>query len=227
MGRWAKTCCLLWLAAASLLAAPLFDEPVAKLALKDGTVLRDAQARGFLTKVVMVRYQGGIRTVPYELFPDEFKAALAVRRQAVLTGTQVEQVRHDAAAQKRAQTQTAPPAATPAASVTPPTIASEPDLHDGCRVTLASSKGNVVILKIENTNDHAVTLTPAQFGARTGAGEEYAGASWVGIYYKEGPEATAWRSQRSVDPGATVTLALTLTAAPDLKDGSIETVFWK
>jgi hypothetical protein len=39
--------------------------------------------------------------------------------------------------------------------------------------------------------------------------------------------AAAWKSQRSVDPGATVTLALMLTAPPSIKDGSIETVFWK
>jgi hypothetical protein len=222
VGKWAKTWGVVWLTAASLLAAPLLDEPVATLALKDGTVLREARAKGFLTKVVLVRHQGGVRTVPYELFPDEFQAALADKRQAVLTGAQVERIRREAEAQKRAQVQ-----ATPPAPVAAPSAVSEPELHQGCRLTFTSSKGNVVILKIENVSDQVVSLAPSQFVARTTAGEEFSGASWVGIYYKEAPMAAAWKNQRSVDPGTTVTLALTLTAPPNIKDGSIETVFWK
>jgi len=59
-----------WLVmAGTLLAAPLFDEAVSVLTLTDGTILQDAQIKGYLTKVVMVKYRGGARTVPYGLFP--------------------------------------------------------------------------------------------------------------------------------------------------------------
>jgi hypothetical protein len=211
-----------WLTAASLLAAPLLDEPVATLALKDGTVLQEAQAKGFLSKVVLVKHQGGVRTVPYELFPDDFQAALTAKRQAVLAGAQVEQARRETETPKLVPVQAIPPA-----PVATPPAASDPALHQGCRLTLTGSKGNVAILKIENISDHVVSLLPSQFAARSTAGEEFSGASWVGIYYKEAAMAAAWRSQRSVDPGATVTLALMLTAPPSIEDDSIETVFWK
>ena len=220
MGKWGKTLGMVWLTAASMLAAPLLDEPVATLALKDGTVLRQAQAKGFLTKVVLVRHQEGVRTVAYELFPDEFQAALTAKRQAALAGAQAEQVRREAEAQIRVPATSPAPVATSAA-------ASDSGLHDGCRLTLTSSKGNVVILKIENSSDHVVSLAPSQFAARTAAGEEFSGASWVGIYHKDPTMAAAWSAHRSVDPGATATLVLALAAPTSLKDGSIETVVWK
>jgi hypothetical protein len=218
VGKGAKIWGVAWLTAASLLAAPLLDEPVATLALKDGTALQEAQAKGFLSKVVLVKHQGGVRTVPYELFPDDFQAALAAKRQAVLAAAEAERTRREAGALNLTQPKAAPPA---------PSAVSEPELHEGCRMTFTSSKGNVAILKIENVSDHVVSLLPSQFGARSTAGEEFSGAEWVGIYYKKDRMAAAWKGQRSVDPGATVTLALMLTAPPSIKDGSIETVFWK
>jgi hypothetical protein len=222
VGKWAKIWGVAWLTAASLLAAPLLDEPVATLALKDGTVLQEAQAKGFLSKVVLVKHQGGVRTVPYELFPDDFQAALAAKRQAVLAAAQAERTRREAGTLNLTQPKAAPPA-----RVAAPPVASDPALREGCRLTLTDSKGNVAILKIENVSDHVISLLPSQFGARSTAVEEFSGAEWVGIYYKEDRMAAAWKSQRSVDPGATVTLALMLTAPPSIKDGSIETVFWK
>jgi hypothetical protein len=222
VGKWAKIWGVVWLTAASLLAAPLLDEPVATLALKDGTVLQEAQAKGFLSKVVLVKHQGGVRTVPYELFPDDFQAALAAKRQAVLAAAEAERTRREAGAQNLTQPKAAPPN-----RVAAPPAAPDPALHEGCRLTLTGSKGNVAILKIENVSDHVVSLSPSQFAARSTAGEEFAGAQWIGIYYKEPVMATAWKSQRSVDPGATVTLALLLTAPASIKDDSIETVFWK
>jgi hypothetical protein len=221
MGKWAKTWGVVWLTAASLLATPLLDEPVATLTLKDGTVLREARAKGFLTKVVLVRHQGGARTVPYELFPDEFQAALAAKRQAALTGARIEQTRREAEAQKRAQAQ-----ATPPAPVAAPSVVSELGLNQGCRLTLTGSKGNVVFLEIENVSDRVASLSPSQFAARTNAGEEFPGANWVGIN-QEGHVVAAWKSHQLVDPGTTVTLALMLMSRPNIEDGSIETVFWK
>ena len=219
VGRWAKIWGVVWLTGASLLAAPFFDEPVATLTLRDGTVLRDARAKGFLTKVVLVRHEGGVRTVAYEQFPDEFQAALAAKRQAVLAAAQTGQKRLGTEAPAQAQ------AAPPAANAAPP-AAPEPAPSQEIRLTVTSCLDDVVLLKIENVSDHVVTLLPAQFLARTADGEEYSGASWVGIH-KDHLVAKGWASQRSIDPGATVSLALVLTGASKLQDGSIETVTWK
>ena len=218
VGRWAKTWGVVWLTTVGLLGAPLLDEPVANLALKDGTVLREAQAKGFLAKVVLVRHEGGVRTVPYQLFPDEFQAALAAKRQAVLASAPIDRPRREAEAQKPTPARSALPAA-----VAAPSTASEAASNQECRVTLTRSEGNVVLLKIENVSDHVVTLLPSQFVARTRAGEEFSGASWVGIH-KMHQLAAGWASHRQIAPGATVVLALVLTAPANIDDGSIETV---
>jgi hypothetical protein len=116
--------------------------------------------------------------------------------------------------------------AAPSAPDAAPSVASEPVPNQEIRLTVISSQGEVVLLKIENVSDHVVTLLPSQFLARTTDGEEYSGASWVGIH-KEHLLAKGWASQRSIDPGATVTLALVLIAPANIEDGSIETVSWK
>jgi hypothetical protein len=197
------------------------DEPVANLALKDGTVLREARAKGFLANVVLVRHEGGVRTVPYQLFPDEFQAALAAKRQAALASAPIDRNRREAEAQKQTPAQ-----ATPRILVAASSAAPEAASNQECRVTLTSSEGNVALMKIENVSDHVVTLLPSQFVARTKAGEEFSGASWVGIH-KAHQLAAGWASHRQIDPGATVTLALVLTAPAKIEDGSIETVSWK
>jgi hypothetical protein len=222
VGKWTKTFGVVWLAAASMLAAPLLDEPVATLTLKNGTVLKEARAKGFFVKVVLVTDEGGARTVPYELFPDEFQTALAAKRQAALDSELAAPTRRGAEGQKFVQVQAVPPA-----PVAAPPAAPEPELHQGCRLTFVSSKEDVVILKIENTTDQVVSLSPTQFGARSAAGEEFSGARWMGIHYAKDRIAAAWNNNRSVDPGTTVTLGLMLTGEPKAKDDSIVTVFWK
>ena len=61
-------------------AAPLFDQPVPELHLTNGEVLHDAVAKSFNSTSVMVRYADGGRTVPYDLFPDEFKSLVLARK---------------------------------------------------------------------------------------------------------------------------------------------------
>lgn len=221
VNKWAKTWVMIWLTATGLLAAPLFDEPVETLRLKDGTVLREAQAKGFLTKVVMIKHQDGARTVAYELFPDEFQAALAARRSAAQANAQIEQAQSEAEAHQQAQVKAMPPAPGAARSVAP-----KPGLKQGCWLTLTGCKGNVVILRIDNVSHQAASVYPWQFVARTHAGGMFPGTHWVELN-EEGRVAMTLRSQQLIDPGATVTLALTLNTSPDIEDGSIEAVLWR
>jgi len=209
VNRWVRAWGVVWLMAAGLLAAPLLDEPVATLALKDNTVLHDARAKGFLTKVVLVQNQDGVRTVPYELFPEEFQAALALKRQAVL-----------AEVVWRASFQQIPP---PPSSTSPAGIL-KTDWRQFCRVTLAGGTGHVLRLQVENLSDYIVSLYPWQVVARTQAGTSAEGAHWVGLN-EEGRVVMTLRSRQQVDARATVTLAVTVS--PDLEAGSVASVAWR
>jgi len=219
MTRWAKTWGMIWLTAAVSLAAPLLDEPVATLTLKDGTVLRDARAKGFLAKVVMVKHRDGARTVAYELFPDEFQAALAARRSAAQASAQIDQAQSEAEAQKQAQ-------ARATASLAGRSVAPEAGLNQVCRLTLTASKSNVAILRIENVSDQTAALVPWQLVGQTHSGELFLGRHWVGLN-EEGRVAVTLKRQQLIDAHSTVTLGLLLNAPPDIEDGRIEGVFWR
>lgn len=201
------------------LAAPLLDEPLATLTLKDGTVLRDAQARGFLTKVVMVKHRGGAQTVAYELFPDGFQAALAAKRPVARTAAQIEQARREAEAQRQAQLQVAPPV-----PIVARPVARSPEVHQGCRLTFLESKDNVVTLRVENLSDRVASLYPWSFVARTNDGSLLAGVRWVALN-EEGRVVVTLKYEQLVAPAATATLTLMLS--PAMKGALIETVLWK
>ena len=219
MTRWAKTWGMIWLTAAVSLAAPLLDEPVATLTLKDGTVLRDARAKGFLAKVVMVKHRDGARTVAYELFPDEYQAVLAARRSAAQASAQIDQAQSDAEVRKQAQ-------ARATASLAARSVAPEPGLNQVCRLTLTGSKGNVAILRIDNVSDQTAALVPWQLVARTHSGELFLGTHWVGLD-EEGRAAVTLKRQQFIGARATMTLGLMLKAPPDIEDGCIEAVLWR
>ena len=221
MHKWATILGLVWLMVAGVLGAPLLDEPVATLTLKDGTVLREARAKGFLAKVVLVKHEGGIRTVPYELFPEEFQPALAVKRQRAVTEAQIGEARSEAEAQNRPPVRPPPTAPGPVSPVVRVT-----DLHQGCRVTMTGSKGNLAYLRIENLSDQVAAVLPSQLVARAVNGELYPGIHWVGLN-GEGRVSVTLTRRQLIDPGVTATLTLTLKAPPDIEDGRIETVLWK
>jgi hypothetical protein len=215
MNTWVKTWSLLLLTVGSLLAAPLLDEPVPVLTLKNGTVLKDARAKGFLTKVVLVKSADGAQTVAYELFPDEYQAALAGKRQAA----RVEQAKLDASARNQPQVRAVVPTAVPS-------VASDPELRDGCHVTMTGSRGGIAFVRIDNQTDHFVLLSPQQFAARAFSGEMFSGAHWVELD-GEGRVATTLKGQQKLGAGGSVTLALALATPPDMPDNSVAAVVWK
>lgn len=214
MNRWVKIGSFVWLTTLGLLAAPLLDEPVPKLVLKDGSVLREARAKAFTTKVVMVKYDGGARTVAYELFPAEFQPVLAAKREAA----RAEQAKREATAQTQAPSAVRP---APARSIT-----SGPEWREGCRLTFTGSKSNVATLILDNASNHVATLSPSQFVAKTNTGEVVPGVQWVGID-KDGRLAVTLNSKQTIEPGSSVTLWLALHLSPETPDNSVETVLWK
>ena len=211
MKRWVRAWCIVCLTAAGLFAAPLIDEPVGELALGDGTVLRNAQARGFLTKVVLVRHQDGIRTVAYELFPEQFQAALALKRQGAL-----------AAAEKQAQLQPPPPPARPPGS--PSAVGSKWEMAPTCRLYVTGSHDSVVTLRIENVSEFVVAVYPWQIVAKTQSGALLSGAHWVGLN-NEGNVVMTLRSRQLIDGRSAVTLDLAVS--PALANDTVDTVSWK
>lgn len=219
MNRWLKSCGVVGLTIGCLLAAPLVDEPVPALKLKDGTVLRDARAKGFMNKVVLVKSADGARTVPYELFPDEYQTVLAAKRQGALNEALAAKARFDAEARDQAKlkAQQSAPA---------PSVAPESELHNGCRLTLTGSKGGMAFLRIENVADRAVAVSPAQFAARTFAGELYVGTHWVGLD-GQGQVSMTLKRQQSVEPKSFVALTLATAIPPDVPDNTIAAVVWR
>lgn len=76
-----KTVLLLLLCGRSLLlGAPLIDESVPELRLVSGKVLHEAQAKGYLSRSVLVRHSEGVETVSYEEFPVEYREQLVLKR---------------------------------------------------------------------------------------------------------------------------------------------------
>jgi hypothetical protein len=188
-----------------LAAAPLFDEAVPVLTLKDGTVLQDAQIKGYANKVVMVRHRGGARTVPYSLFPDEYQVILAARRPA-------------------AQTAPAPLKPAAAASKNAPAVNPRTDLRFGCSFVVLSVSDMAIAMEIHNESNQTSALYPEMFLARTSTGELLPGMQWVGLN-NEGSVSVILKHQQLIAPGDVVTLHLMLSPKPH--ESPIETLRWK
>jgi hypothetical protein len=219
VSRILRCAALALLAAGVLAAAPLVDEPVPVLTLTDGTVLHEVLAKGFLSKAVLVKCQEGPRSVPYAKFPDEFQATLGARRQAAEAARAKSQVPPEAL--------TTIPSSKSAVPAPTPAVPASQSAHQGCKVTLIENRGSVALLKFENASTAVVQLVPGDFTFTTSSGEEFTGVSWVGIQHKSLVEAAAWKNQREVEPGATLTLALQLSAKDGLPNGTVQSVSWK
>jgi hypothetical protein len=193
------------LMAGTLFAVPLFDEAVPLLTLKDGTVLQDAQIKGYLTKVVMVKYRGGARTVPYGLFPDEYQVALAARRP----------VQHDAPA---------PVTPPPVASKKAPTANRGVDMRFGCSFAVLSMTDAAITMEIQNKSDRVVAVYPEMFVALTATGEELPGTKWVGLN-SQGSVSVIEKRQQLIAPGDVATLNLMVVPKPH--ESPIGTLRWK
>ena len=190
-----------------LMAAPLFDEAVPRLTLKDGTFLQDAQIKGYLTKVVMVKHRDGARTVPYELFPDEYQAVLAARRP----------VRHDEPAP-------APVKEAPIASGKAPAVSRNADLRHGCGFSVVTVNGDIVTMEFRNQSSAPVRVHPGMFVARTYSGEMLPGMQWVGLD-SAGRVSVILTRWQLIAPGDVVTLQLMVAPMPH--ESAIDTVQWR
>jgi hypothetical protein len=195
-----------WLLVAGVLAAaPLFDEALPVLTLKDGTVLQDAQIKGYANKVVMVKHCGGARTVPYSLFPDEYQVTLAARRPAA---------------------QTAPVPLKPAAvaSKNAPTVNPRTDLRYGCSFVVLSVTDVAIAMEVHNESSRGAAIYPEMFVALTATGEELPGIKWVGLN-SQGNISVIENRQQLIAPGDVATLHLMV--APKPHESPIGTLRWK
>ena len=189
----------------TLKAAPLFDEAVPALTLKDGTVLRDAQIKGYLVKVVMVKHRDGARTVPYGLFPDEYQAKLAARRPLPVIAPKL--AKPIAAAGRKE-----PPANQGA------------DLRYGCSFSVGAVTDAAITIEIHNESKEVARVIPEMFVARASSGELLPGTQWVGLN-NEGRVSVILKHQQLIAPGDVATLQLMVASAPH--EGGIRDVQWK
>jgi hypothetical protein len=148
--------------AASVVAAPLLDEPVAQLPLKSGRVLFEARAKSFASKVVGVRHRDGIEMIPYSDFPDEYQAALL---------------------QKRPTPSATPPAAANPAPATRPKAANRAPAAAGSVLTIVSSNIGQVATEVSfrNDSDQSLHLAPQVVAAETSDGKMVQGRHWVTV----------------------------------------------
>lgn len=197
------------LTAGTLMAAPLFDEAVPVLTLKNGTVLRDAQIKGYLTKVVMVKFRDGARTVPYGLFPDEYQAMLAIHRPPPLGAPTPEPM---------------PAKPISAANKKEPRVNQGADLRFGCSFSVVTVTAAAITLEIHNESKEAANIFPEMFVAKAYSGELLPGSQWVGLN-SEGRVSVILKRQQLIVPGDVATLQLMVTPTPH--ESGIETVRWK
>jgi hypothetical protein len=193
------------LMAGTLMAAPLFDEAVPTLTLKDGTVLRDAQIKGYLTKVVMVKYREGARTVPYGLFPDEYQAKLVARRPAPLRAPKPAKLNTIASKKETPVNQGA-------------------DLRFGCSFSVGAVTDAAITIEIHNESNVEAKMFPEMFVARTYSGQMLPGTQWVGLN-SEGRVSVILKRQQLIAPGDGATLQLMVAPIP--RESGIQTVQWK
>jgi hypothetical protein len=149
-------------------AAPLFDEPVPELHLTNGQVLHDVVAKAFNENSVLVRYSEGGRTVPYDLFPAEYKSLVLARKPVFHVNKAptpaIEVVKAASKKPKR------PIAAEP-----------EADTVNGLTLKSFSSGGGTGYMQTEilNDNDTPAKLVPYLFQAELDNGETVSGGHFI------------------------------------------------
>jgi hypothetical protein len=135
-------------------------------------VLMDAQAKSFSTKVVMVKHRDGARTVRYEEFPAEYQPALLARRPAPKTAEQLS-VERAATVQKPR----------PVAAVTPRNAnvpkASDPNMRNGCLLSVLGTKNNLAEVEVQNTSDSVRTVLAEGLVCTTVDGRTGIASEWV------------------------------------------------
>lgn len=148
-------------------AAPLFDQPVAELHLTNGEVLHNAVAKSFNSVSVLVRYSEGGRTVPYDLFPEEFKSLVLARKPA-------------------AHVKDAPKPTPVAIKIDPkkktdPEPSSKPtgDTANGLILTSVTNGSGFMQAEIYNDNGQPTTLSPSALQATLENGSTVTGTNWV------------------------------------------------
>ena len=160
---------LFFLAAlAATTAAPLFDEPLPELHLTNGEVLHNVVAKGFNSTSVLVRYSEGAKTVPYDLFPTDYKSLVLARKPVshasalvkVASATPKVEVKTDAKGDTKADAKT----------TDKKKKADRPDRLFGDRqngLTLtnfsAGSGNGYMNVEIYNDNTDSVSLSPNSF----------------------------------------------------------------
>lgn len=68
-------------------AGPDLKQPIAVLTLSDGRVLRGAEIKAFNSKGVMIRHDGGVAQVNYELLPTPYQEAALAKKPTPVTAT--------------------------------------------------------------------------------------------------------------------------------------------
>jgi hypothetical protein len=183
-------------------AAPLFDEPVPELHLTNGQVLHDVVAKAFNENSVLVRYSEGGRTVPYDLFPAEYKSLVLARKP----------VFHVNKAPKPA-----PEVAktTPKKEKSPASTQPDPDTLNGLILKSFSAGGGTGYMQTEiyNDNDTIAQVMPFAFQAELDNGKIVGGRHFIETD-DQGKIQSTLKGTQAIEPHSTAALKVSFAIPP-------------
>ncbi|HEY9155017.1 MAG TPA: hypothetical protein VIM69_07805 [Opitutaceae bacterium] len=156
-------------------AAPLFDDPIPELHLTNGEVLHDVVAKGFNSTSVLVRYSEGAKTVPYDLFPAEYKSLVLARKPAPHTATPAKTV----AADSKIEVKTDAKPEKKKKATAPDRLVG--DRQNGLTLTSFTPGAGIGYMNVEiyNDNTESVQLSPNSFQAELDNGKIVQGRHWI------------------------------------------------
>jgi len=178
-------------------AAPLINEPVKELKLASGVVLYDAQAKSFGEKVVMVKHRDGGQTVPYEQFPEEYRAAL-LEKKAKPSPVSV-------------RTNVVPAPKTAAPKVT--SRDAEPKRVTGQIINSYDVRPSYTRVEIYNGSDRPVSVHPSSVVGERSDGKIASGRQWVAVDASDNISMTLDQTQ-VVGPNDVLTLRVVFERIP-------------
>jgi hypothetical protein len=207
----ASTFCFLVSAAFCAASVPLIDEPVASLTLKNGEVLHDAQAKGFNSNSVLVKYDAGAKTVSYDQFPAEYHDALIAKKPALPK-------------EAVARPHTPAPQLTTVAAKKKVSNSRLPDeRYKGLALVSSSINGPSGNVGIYNDTTEPVDLDPSAIIAQLDNGKSIAGRRWVQVDAEGNPQGSM-KGLQTLPPKTLTNLTVAFSGIPS--GASIVTVFW-
>jgi hypothetical protein len=196
-------------------AAPLFDEPIPELHLTNGEVLHQVVAKGFNSTSVLVRYSDGAKTVPYDLFPPEYKSLVLARKPVPHVSAPAKTTSADSKVEVKT-------AEKKKKAERPDRLVG--DRQNGLTLTSFTAGAGTGYMNVEiyNDNTDSVELSPNSFQAELDNGKTVQGRHWIDTD-EEGNINNTLAASQELPARSTTALKVSFTVPPGV---SVQKVSW-